>query len=105
MSHDNFQAGTPAPYAGVYEELNVFGRPSGRVTVMDSGEAFPATPRGFTWRPLAEQSIPELRARAAQYRQMADSARTAIVADSLRKLADRFDRLADQREQDACEKG
>ena len=51
-------------------------------------------------RPLAEYSIAELRARAADYRRMSETATTAAIQNSLRRLADRFDALADQGERD-----
>ena len=99
MAFSDYQPGEPAPCSGVYEELNVFGSPTGRVAVVAKDEEFPAAGRGFTWRPLANHSVAELRARAAEYRLLAQTARTASVMDSLRKLAERFDALADQREQ------
>jgi hypothetical protein len=40
----------------------------------------------------------ELRAQAAEYRRLADRARTVAVAAALLKIADRYDALADQRE-------
>jgi hypothetical protein len=45
-------------------------------------------------------SVAELRARAARYRQMAATATTLQAASGLRRLADKFDELADQREQE-----
>lgn len=43
------EPGSPAPHAGSYEQLNVFGRPIGiRVSVV-AGEPLPAAPRGHTW--------------------------------------------------------
>ncbi len=36
--------------AGHYEELNVFGTPTGRRTTLVKGDRMPAAPRGFTWR-------------------------------------------------------
>ncbi len=35
---------------GHYEELNVFGSPTGRRTTLVKGDRMPAAPRGFTWR-------------------------------------------------------
>lgn len=100
MTFSEHQPCEPAPSGGVYEELNVFGRPSGRVAVVAKDEEFPAAARGFTWRALAEHSVAELRARATEYRRMAQTARTATVMESLHKLAKRFDALAEQRERE-----
>jgi len=92
--------GDPAPSSDAFEELNVFGTPTGRVAVVTKGEKLPDSARGFTWRSLGQCSSAELRARAAEYRHIADTAKTAPVMDRLRNLADRFDALADQRERD-----
>ena len=59
---------------------------------------FPPLQLEFTWRALSEQSVPELRAKAANYRAMAATATTAEVMTALRKLAERLETLADQRE-------
>jgi len=99
MALIEYQPGDPAPYSGVFEELNIFGTPTGRVAVTAKDERLPASARGFTWRPLAQHSVAELRTRAADYRRMAETATTVQVADGLRALAKRFDALANQREQ------
>jgi hypothetical protein len=83
--------------------LNVLGSPSGRVVLAAKGSGRPIAPRGFTWRTLAERSATELRAKAAEYRRMAGTARTVIVMRGLYKIADRFEALAEQRERE--EKG
>jgi hypothetical protein len=62
------------------------------------GEKLPTSARGFTWRPLANRSVAELRARAARYHAMAASASTEQAMNSLQKLACRFDELAAPRE-------
>jgi hypothetical protein len=98
MSRNGFRPGQPAPDPGRYEQLNVFGSPTGKVVVMVRGETFPLAPRGFRWRPLSELSVSELRAKATLHRAMAETAATDVVMASLLKLADRFDALADQRE-------
>lgn len=98
MTRNEREPGDPAPSSGEYQELNVFGSPTGRIVRVAQDDALPVSPRGFTWRPLSDYSIDQLRARAGDYRAMADTARTAQVMDSLRKLADRFDALADERE-------
>jgi hypothetical protein len=98
MAFTEYQPGDRPPGPGEYEELNVFGSPTGRIAAVAKDEELPAAPRGFTWRPLAEQSIDELRVRAAEYRRMARTATTASVRDSLHKVAERFDSLANRRE-------
>lgn len=67
---------------------------------MAEGDQLPPAPRGFTWRPLAERSATELREEAARYRRMAQTATTRDVMESLRKVADRLEALADQRERE-----
>jgi hypothetical protein len=49
------------------------------------------------WIPLSKRSVAELRAQAAAYRRLADGARTDEVAASLRRIAARYDALADRR--------
>jgi len=100
MAFSDHYPGEVAPRSGVYEELNVFGTRTGRVVVVAKDEEFPAAARGFSWRPLSERSVAELRARAAEYRRLAETARTATVMDGLRKVAERIDAIADQRERD-----
>jgi hypothetical protein len=100
MATDEHEPGAPAPHSGGYEELNVFGTPTGRIEAVARDDALPTAARGFTWRPLSGYSAAELRARAATYRRMAATATTATVRDSLRKLAERFDTLADRRERE-----
>jgi hypothetical protein len=100
MALDHLPPGVPAPDSGPYEELNVFGTPTGNTIFVLEGEKLPTGPRGFTWRPLADRSVPELRARADRYRAMAAAATDQQVADSLQKLAWRFDELAAQRERE-----
>jgi len=48
--------------------------------------------------PASQQSAAQLRANACEYRRMAATASMADIRNSLLKLADRFDALADQRE-------
>ena len=48
------EPGTLAPATGHYEELNVFGTPTGRVEHLPEGEWLPHGPRGFTWRRVEE---------------------------------------------------
>ena len=98
MALSEHQPGERAPGPGEYEDLNVFGTPTGRISVVEKDEGLPAAARGFSWRPLGDRPVAEIRASAAEYRLMAGTARTAGVRDSLRRLAERFDSLADQRE-------
>jgi hypothetical protein len=48
------QPGAHAPVAGQYEELNVFGTPTGKVAHVREGERLPRAPRGFSWRQIDE---------------------------------------------------
>jgi hypothetical protein len=48
------QPGTHAPATGHYEQLNVFGTPTGKVLHVLEGEQLPHAPRGFTWRQIEE---------------------------------------------------
>ena len=50
MTRDEHLPGEPATRAGLYEELNVFGSPTGNLARLAEGAVFPAAPRGFTWR-------------------------------------------------------
>ena len=50
MTSREYPTGMRAPTAGIYEQRNVLGTPTGvRVTVVQ-GDVLPAAPRGFTWR-------------------------------------------------------
>jgi hypothetical protein len=49
---------------------------------------------------LFQRSVAELREQAAGCRRAAETARMIKVRDALVKIADRFDALADQREQE-----
>jgi hypothetical protein len=48
------QPGTDASVTGLYEELNVFGSPTGKVEHAHEGEQLPHAPRGFSWREIEE---------------------------------------------------
>jgi hypothetical protein len=50
MKSDEHLPGELAPLSGEYEELNVFGRPTGWSVYVQKGQPLPALPRGFTWR-------------------------------------------------------
>lgn len=101
MVPKEYQPGERAPIAGRYEELSPFGAPTGRSTMMQEGDALPGAAPGFSWRPLSARSAAELRTQADDYRRMAETARTPDVAAGLRRIADRFDAMADQRDQAA----
>lgn len=49
-----YQPAARAPATGLYEELNIFGSPTGRVEHVQGGERLPQAPRGFSWRPTEE---------------------------------------------------
>jgi molecular chaperone GrpE (heat shock protein) len=49
---------------------------------------------------MPDESIDDLRARAAQYREMARTAASDAIANSLLRLAERFEVLAKQQEDD-----
>ena len=61
-----------APLTGHYEELNVFGTPTGTIVHGRAGERLPRQPRGFTWQlrraPLTQgvSADPEVRVEAAR---------------------------------------
>jgi|GEM_PF-5509279 hypothetical protein len=48
--------GEPASWEGSYQEVNVFGTPTGQIVLARRGESLPAAPRGYTWR-LATESV------------------------------------------------
>ena len=84
------------PVADSHEDPNIFGNPTGRLILADKDDELPAAPRGLSLRPLSKLSAAELRARAAEYRQMAATATTADVHDGLCRVADRFDARAEE---------
>jgi hypothetical protein len=43
------RSGAPAPTSGHYEELKVFGTPTGTVAHAEEGSKLAASPRGFSW--------------------------------------------------------
>ncbi len=101
MGLNAYQPGESAPGSGHYQEPNILSAPTGTMVLMSGSDERPPTPRGFTWRPLSERSAAELRKEAAEYRRMADTATTMAVMDGLRKIADRLDALADQKERES----
>ncbi|MGC1409457.1 MAG: hypothetical protein WA864_10990 [Acetobacteraceae bacterium] len=101
MAPNAYQPGESAPSSGRYQEVNIFGAPTGTLVLMTEGEKLPPAPRGFTWRPLSDRSASELREEAAKYRRMAETATTKSVMDGLRRIAERLDILADQKERES----
>jgi hypothetical protein len=63
----------------------------------DYSSASPLLSNSPRWRPQAQRSVAELRARATEYRRMAATATTEQVMRALHALAYPFDKLADQR--------
>ena len=53
MERREYPPGDRAPDNGRYEELNVFGAPTGRTATMEQGQELPPAPQGFTWREVA----------------------------------------------------
>jgi|ERR1700733_733941 hypothetical protein len=100
MGPTEYQPRERSPRSGEYEELNIFGNPTGRTALVMGDEELPPACRGFSWRPLPERTPAELRRYAREYRRMAEAPATAFVGDRLRSLAERFDALADQRERE-----
>jgi hypothetical protein len=54
-------------------------------------------PHLLSLKPICDRTPDELRQQAEQFRQMAATARTADVQETLLELADRYEGLADQR--------
>ena len=84
----------------IYEELGALGAPTGKLVLAAKDAELPDLPSGFSWRPLSERSVAEVRARAEEFRRMAETATTQTVRDSLRKLAERLESLAARRERE-----
>ena len=49
---------------------------------------------------MSKRSVAELRAKAAEYRRMVETARVLKTRAALIKIADRYDALADKREEE-----
>jgi hypothetical protein len=52
---EEHQPGDRATATAHYEELNVFGSPTGAVVHVREGDQFPSAPRSFTWRILRQE--------------------------------------------------
>ena len=52
---EEHQPGDRAPATAHYEELNVFGTPTGAVVAVREGDRFPPAPRSFTWRRILRE--------------------------------------------------
>ena len=61
MHDQEYRPGAPAPSTGHYEELNVFGNPTGKSVHADEGSTLPAAPRGFSWRLVGRDGLVEPR--------------------------------------------
>jgi hypothetical protein len=48
------QPGTHAPITGHFEELNIFGSPTGKVEHVREGERLSDAPQGFSWRHIED---------------------------------------------------
>ena len=46
---EEHQPGDRAPATAHYEELNVFGNPTGAIVHVREGDPLPPAPRSFTW--------------------------------------------------------
>lgn len=55
----HYVPGDAAPRAGVYQEHNVFGTPTGRHVTLKVGEMLPTAPVGFTWTYVGTTADPE----------------------------------------------
>ena len=49
-----FPGSVPAPAAGTYETVNMFGRRTGHRIAAAAGDTLPVLPRGFTWMLLED---------------------------------------------------
>jgi hypothetical protein len=49
------QPGGFAPVAGTYEEVDVFGKPTGNRVTVGEGDQLPRSPRGFGWRLIGDR--------------------------------------------------
>lgn len=90
--------GQPAPESGWYQQIRVLGSATGDEVFVEQGAPLPDAALGFSWRlkppPLSELSAPRLRERAAAMRDLAHTARTTEAARGLLRLAERFEKLA-----------
>jgi hypothetical protein len=98
VEHD---PGETALVAGWYRLLNVLGTPTKDLVLVDRAQAVPAAPRGYAWRlerpTISALSAAELLERAAELRTRAVDARARGSAESLIRLAERFEALAADR--------
>jgi len=54
LSRSEHSPGEPAPAAGLYEQINIFGQPNGIRVTMGHGQPFPRAPIGHFWRTVEE---------------------------------------------------
>jgi len=57
MSDIVLEPGDPVPVPGSYEELDLSGRPTGKVFQFRSGESLPRQPRHRSWRLVAQYPV------------------------------------------------
>jgi hypothetical protein len=53
---EEHQPGDRAPATAHYEELDVFGSPTGAVVHVREGDTLPGAPRSFMWRRIRRES-------------------------------------------------
>ncbi len=53
-----YAPGTPAPSAGAYEQINIFGQPTGICINIARGHPLPRAPIGHWWRALEADGPP-----------------------------------------------
>jgi len=56
MVEEHIAPGSPAPAPGTYEELNIFGVPTGRRVTVRDDEELPRSARGFRWRRVGDHA-------------------------------------------------
>ena len=59
VGETHFVPGDIAPRAGVYQEHNVFGTPTGRRVTLGIGETLPTAPVGFSWTYVGTTADPD----------------------------------------------
>jgi hypothetical protein len=50
IDREEHQPGTRASITGRFEELNIFGSPTGKIEHVREGERLPPAPQGLSWR-------------------------------------------------------
>jgi hypothetical protein len=60
MNDSVHEPGDPVPVTGRYEELNLFGSPTGKVLQFSEGVSLPRLPRHQTWRLVRPPALLEV---------------------------------------------